>query len=452
MPLSPRQLTDAAAIAAPLLRLNAIYARVPGVAFGFAQDGETVLLGAHGYADLDAGRPIDATSTAFRCASITKSMTATLVLQQVERGRLRLDDPVGSWLGWAKGCFEDELSIRHLLMHAGSVIRDGSNAWEDTSMPDRTTFRGEVRAKATFGSPSERFRYSNVAYSLLGEILEAATGRTFEALVRGSIVRPLGLETTWPDLTAAARRHLATGYQASRPDELQVPTGHLSARAVAPAGGLISTVPDLLEYQRAQLPGDGRLLTEHSKREMQRAQWQRAEEPHYGFGWMTWHVDGISIVGHSGGFPGFVTKIGFAPEEGITAAVLTNVNSSFAAQGLQLIYQAIAGVRRSWSDAAATTKFHGRGTLAPFIGVYRSRGSDLLVARVNGSLYLIYPQDPAPIEAPAARLVPTGAKRFVIESGDDFGFVGEEVTFLADGRGTITSLLWGAHRFIREVT
>lgn len=449
MPLSRRQLADVAAIADQLLRLNAIYARVPGTAFGFSHDGETILLGAHGVADVGSGQPVDAMTTAFRCASITKSFTATIVMQLSERGRLRVDDPVASWLPWARSALDAGLTIRHLLMHSGSIIRDGSNAWDDRTMPDRRTLRAEVLAKASFGEPSERFRYSNVAYSLLGEIVEAASGRTFEALVNRNVVRRLGLATTWPDLTPAARRHLATGYQAARPDEPRQAAAHVQARAVAPAGGLVSTVPDLLEYQLAHLPGDDRLLSELSKREMQRAQWQRTSEPHYGLGWMTWHVDEISVVGHSGGFPGFVTKIGYAPKESIAAAVLTNANSTSAARGLELIYQSIAGVRRLWPEAAANTTSHSRASLAPFVGLYRHRGTDLLVARVNGSLYLVDPLEPAPLSI-AARLEPRGPKRFLVASGYDFAFLGEDVTFDADRKGNVTTLHYGAHVMTRE--
>jgi len=449
MSLSERQLADAAALSDALLRLTAIHSRVPGAAFGFSHDGATILLGAHGLADVEHAAPVDAVATAFRCASITKSVTATLVMQLVERGKLRLDDAVTSLLPWTRQALDAELTVRHLLMHGGGVIRDGSNAWDDRSMPDREMFRAEVRAKAAFGLPSERFRYSNVAYSLLGEIVEASTRRSFVSLVNGNVVRPLGLTTTWPDLSSAARRHLATGYQGSRPDEPRLPVPHVDARAVAPAGGLISTVPDLLEYQLAQLPGDGRLLTEYSKREMQRTQWLRSEEPNYGLGWMNWHIDGIKVVGHSGGYPGFVTKIAFSPDEGIAAAVLTNTESPAAARGIELIYQSISGVRRHWADAAATTRWHGRASLQPFVGLYRLRGSDLLVARVNGSLHLVDHEEPSPLSK-AARLEPLGPRRFRIVTGDDFGFLGEDVTFTSDRRGRITTLHYGAHAYTKE--
>jgi len=446
---SSRQMADAAAIIDPLLRLSSIYARVPGMAFGLCHEGEMILLGAYGVADLETGQPVDATSTAFRCASITKTVTATIIMQLVERSRLRLDDSVTVLLPWTKETFESDLTVRHLLMHAGSVIRDGSNAWSDAPMPDRATLRAELAGAATFGKPSERFRYSNIAYSFLGEIAEAATGRTFEALVRSNIVKPLGLTSTWPDLTSSARRQLATGYSSSRPGELRAKATHIEARAIAPAGGIVSTVPDLLEYQRAQLPGDERLLTELSKREMQRPQWQRSEEPHYGLGWMTWHVDGISIVGHSGGFPGFVTMIGFAPEERIATAVLTNANSPAAPKGVQLMYHTVAGIGRMWSNAAATTRWHTRGSLAPYTGLFRLEGSDLLVSRINGSLFLIDPEDPAPLSS-ATRLEPKGKNRFLVATGNDFGFLGEHVTFRTDHKGRATTLRIGAHLLQRE--
>jgi CubicO group peptidase (beta-lactamase class C family) len=449
MALSSRQLGDASAILQHLLRLKAIYYRIPGTAFGLAHGTDTVLLGAHGVKDVASQEPVDPAETAFRCASITKSFTATAVMQSVERGKLRLDDSVVARLPWTRRALDPEVTIRDLLMHAGGIVRDGSNAWDGTSMPDRATFRSEVLAHASFAEPLERFRYSNVAYSLLGEILESVTGRSFEALIRSNVIRPLGLSRTWPDLVPAARRALATGYFGARPDEERAAANHVRALAVAPAGGLISTVPELLEYQRAHLPGDDRLLSEHSKREMQRVQWQRSDEPHYGLGWMSWHVDGMSLISHSGGFPGFVTHIAFAPQENLAAAVLTNANSPFAGVGIELIYETVASVRRLWPDSAGSGHGHTRGSLAPFVGVYRSRGQDLLIARVNEVLYLVDPSAPSPFALPN-RLEPLSRRRFRITSGDDFGYLGEEVTFDVDRSGRVNSFTYGANVVVRE--
>ena len=101
-------------------------------------------------------------------------------------------------------------------------------------MPDRATLRAELERSAAFGAPSERFRYSNLGYALLGEVLETATATSFAALLRREIARPLGLAATDADLTAAARRALATGYYAAWPGEPHRAAAHVEARAIAP--------------------------------------------------------------------------------------------------------------------------------------------------------------------------------------------------------------------------
>ncbi|MDE3065470.1 MAG: serine hydrolase, partial [Acidobacteriota bacterium] len=166
-------------------------------------------------------------------------------------------------------------------------------------------------------------------------------------------------------------------------------------------------------------------------------------------GWMTWHVDGVAVAGHSGGFAGFVTMIGFAPKEDLAAAVLTNANSPMAPRAVDLIYHVIAGVGRRWASAAATTRFHTRGSLAPYRGLFRYQGADLLVARVNGSLVMIDPEEADPLTR-AARLEPRARDRFLIADGDDFEFLGEDVTFLRDRRGAVAGLRISGHVYDRE--
>ena len=448
MSLSPRQLADVAHIADPMLHLGALYARVPGVAFGLRQGDTTVMMGGHGLADVASDRSVDPSTTSFRCASITKTFTATLIMRLAERGKLRLDDTVRDWLPWTMSAVGDDLTIRHLLMHAGGVLRDGGGDWT-TALSTTEEMHREFRDGATFTEPSVHFRYSNVAFSMLGEIAEHASGRSYSALLRREVLTPLALDGTHPDLVPAARPNLATGYHLGRPNEPIVTAGHFAARAVTPAAGLVSTVPNLLEYLAAHFPGDRRLLSEYSKREMQRTQWLRDEEPHFGLGWMSWHVDGTKILGHSGGYPGFVTKIGFAPVEKIAGAVLTNANSSLAAESLNLLFHLAAQVKRRWADAEASTKWHSRGTLAPFVGCYRMWGDDLLVVRINGSLFLVDPKEPSPLSV-AARLVPKGPRRFLVAEGDDFGHFGETITFGADRRGQVATLKYGPALLTKE--
>ena len=122
---------------------------IPGISFGMSHEGRVVMLDAWGTSDIATGRPATSDTTSYRCASITKTMTATLVMQQVEAGRLRLDAPITTYLGGRGVCpMRARISIRHLLIHGGGVIRDGSNHWGDDDFPDRDTLRREAPAAA----------------------------------------------------------------------------------------------------------------------------------------------------------------------------------------------------------------------------------------------------------------------------------------------------------------
>jgi len=447
--IAPRQRDDAAEVARRWIRYQAMLWDVPGISYGVSHDGRVVMADARGTADIASGRPATPVATSYRCASITKTMTATLVMQQVEAGRLRLDEPIATYLSWLRRVpHAKDISIRHLLIHAGGVIRDGSNRWGDDDFPDRDTVRKEVRQRLTFAEPSTTFRYSNIAYVLLGEALEAVTGRPYEALLQRNVLGRLGLHGSAPSLTPSVRRTIATGYYHRRPGEQARAARHAEARAFSPAGGLVSTVPDLLEYQHAHFPGVGDLISDLSRREMQRTQWQRPEEPNHGLGWMIWHVDGIAIRGHSGGFPGFSTKTGFSPECGLAAVVLSNTNGPVPGMALDAIFHSAAWVVRRWDAAAETAHGHSRASIGRFAGHYRGEIGEITIVRINRSLYLIDPEMTMPLAA-AARLRPDGARRFTIVEGDDYGHFGEEVSFAVDAAGHSTAMRYGPHTLRR---
>ncbi len=439
-----QQLTDAAAIVDAWICYRALMGGVPGVSFGFSHDGEVVLSKGWGYADLEAQRPA-ACDTSYRVASITKTVTATLVMQLVERGRVRLDDPVASYLGWLESSLgRSGVTVRHLLTHSGGLIRDGSGTWSDEHLPDRDSLRRDLLERATVAEPSAGFGYSNVAYALLGEIIEKVSGRSFASSVANGVGRRIGWRATGTSLTSRLRSGLATGYLRRRPGEAYRPATPIEPRAFEPAGGLVSNVTDLLNYQQAHLPGDPRLLSELSKREMQRVQWQRSEEPHHGYGWMIWSVDGIAVRGHSGGYPGFVTKIGFAPELRIAAVVLTNTVARLAELGIDAIFHTIARVNAIWDEAATSARGHSRSALGRFVGQYRSDFGELLIARVNRSLYLIDPDEDRPMRV-AARLAPVSdSTRFVVCDNEDYGLRGEELSFDVGAGGRASHLHYGA--------
>jgi CubicO group peptidase (beta-lactamase class C family) len=451
MKLTRRQIADAAALVESWIRYQAATRGVPAVCYAVSFDGELVLAGCRGVADIATGAPASA-DTAYRIASITKTFTATLVLQLVERGRVRLDEPVTAYLPWLRPAMADSgITVRHLLTHGGGVIVDGSCSWSGGDFPTRELLHRDVLARPTLAEPSAGFLYSNVAYALLGEVVEKVSGRTFRSVLNRGIARPLGLEASSTRLTPALRRSLATGYWRTRPGEGPRPAADGEAHAFEPAAGLVSNAKDLLRYQQGHMPGDTRILSELSKREMQRTQWQRSDEPHHGYGWMIWTVDGISVRGHSGGYPGFSTKIGFSPDLGIATAVLTNTLGPLPALAVDTVFHSAARVHACWDDAALpqTSRSGTEASLGRLAGRYRGDWGELHVAKVNHSLYLVDPDEDRPLRVPA-RLAPVGDDaRFVIADNDDYGHRGDQVSFELDRAGRGAVLRYGPQRLTR---
>jgi D-alanyl-D-alanine carboxypeptidase len=446
MQLTKPQVAEAAVIAERWIRYQAAMRGIPGVSYAIAHNGDHVLVGARGLADISAGTPASP-DTGYRVASITKTFTATLAMQLVEQRKLRLDEPVTSYLGWLRPAMAGSgVTVRHLLTHSAGVISDGSCRWSGDDFPTRERLHEEVLARPTVADASAGFLYSNVAYALLGEIVEEVIGRRFGLALDRGIARPLGLEASGTRLTPSLRRTLATGYWRARPGEDHRPAAGGEARSFEPAGGLISNVKDLIRYQAGHFPGDTRIL---SKREMQRTQWQRGEEPHHGYGWMIWTVDGISVRGHSGGFAGFNTRIGFSPDLRLAVAVLTNTIGSLPEIAVDVVFHAVARVHALWNDAAGSQAGRSRTSLGRLAGRYRGDWGELLIARVNNSLYLIDPDEDRPLRLPA-RLSPVGDDaRFVIAEHDDYGHRGEQVSFELDKAGWGSVLRYGPHRMTR---
>src|SRR4051812_33279586 len=182
MSTTPERTAEVAAAAAPYLESCREHrrrrSRVPGVQAAVRIGDRLVLDTALGVADVGTGQPLTPEHL-FRIASHSKTFTATAVLQLVEAGRLRLDDPVARWVPTLAGTGLAPVTVRELLGHQGGVIRDGrdNDHWQLLQpFPDEAVLlRIAAEEGAVFGR-NEHFKYSNIGYSLLGLVIEAVTG------------------------------------------------------------------------------------------------------------------------------------------------------------------------------------------------------------------------------------------------------------------------------------
>jgi D-alanyl-D-alanine-carboxypeptidase/D-alanyl-D-alanine-endopeptidase len=323
---------------------------VPGLAFGVVMGGELAIGGAVGLREVGTGAPAGA-ETVWRIASMTKSVTAACVLSLRDAGSLALDDAaarhVPELAGWALPTSDSQPpTLRQLLSMSGGLVDD--NAWGDRhlDMPEE-----ELSAMLSAGvpfhhPPAVAYEYSNLGYAILGRVVANVSGEPFASYATRTILAPLGMgDSTWEvGMVPAGRR--AHGYR--REDgswKEEAPLGHGAFGAM---GGLWTTIADLARWVAFHLgawpprdgPEDGP-LRRSSAREM--AQLCRLDEESaakalapgasrdplapigYGFGLDCGvHPDLGRVVGHSGGLPGFGSRMTWLPDCGAGFFVLAN--------------------------------------------------------------------------------------------------------------------------------
>ena len=409
------------------------YRRVPGVQAAVLVDGEVVMSTAYGVADVATGTPLT-TDHLFHVASHSKTFTATVVHQLVAAGALRLDDPVGQWLPDLAGTGVAAVTVRALLAHGGGVVRDGQDGdfWAlYRAFPDADTLLAVARDEGAVLPANERFKYSNVGYSLLGLVIEAVTSRPYADVVREQVIDRLGLTHTAPDHDPDLGKY-AGGHSALAYAEQRLAVEHVATGAMAPATGFVSTAEDLVRYAAAHIPGDDRLLDDDAKRVMQRTEWRvdgPGPEPlaEYALGMMVSHVGSRRLLGHGGGWPGHITRTLLDTENGIAVSVLTNAIDGPAdvlASGLFRLL-ALAADRDAPRSGQDVSRFAGR--FANLWGV-----AD--VADLGGRLVWLDPTSDDPSEAPVD-LVVEDEWRLRMTGGSGYGSHGEPLEYVvADGR------------------
>jgi CubicO group peptidase (beta-lactamase class C family) len=436
-PLSP----DAARLAAPYLDswlgFRQRQLRIPGVQAALAIGDEIVLSAAFGHADVEAGTPLTAAHL-YRIASHSKIFTGVAIMQLQEAGRLRLDDAIATHLPWLAGSPLADRKLRELLSHGAGVIRDGSDAdhWQlSKPFPDTEMLHAMALEGAATLDANVRFKYSNVGFSLLGEVVSAASGTPYNDYVTEHIVARLGLPDTYPELVPERLGDYATGYSALSYSDRRVPIDHVDTRAMSAATGFTSTAVDLVRYAAAHAFGDERLLSDRSKREMQHPEWPVvASDRLYALGIDVEQAREHRVVGHGGGYPGHATRTFVDPVSAVALAVLTNAIDG-AARDIAVGALAIIDLAATEPDVdepaeASADRFCGR--FANLWGV-----TD--VVRLGRRLLALSPEvnDPTPT---VMLLAETGPDRLTVRDCNGLAGVGEEMVYRFAPDGQVSSL------------
>jgi CubicO group peptidase (beta-lactamase class C family) len=316
---------------------------VPGIAVGVVKDGKLIHAKGYGVANLTTGKKVDE-NTLFGVASNSKAMTAAVLGQLIDEGKIKWDDRVTDYIPEFKmydPYVTDAFTIRDLLTHRSGL---GLGAGDLMMFPDGSNFtKKDIIHNLRYLKPVSAFRtkydYDNNLYIVAGEVAERASGIKWEDLVEQRIMKPLDMQKS-----AASLYRLKDNSNAVRPHapvngKLQVLDIDWSESANA-AGGIWSNVTDWSKWVIAQMNhgkfGEG-LQNKLFSTEVHEETWTPqtiikagTAAPYnthfaaYGLGWFLSDVKGYKQVTHTGGLAGMVTQVVMFPELQLGIIVFTN--------------------------------------------------------------------------------------------------------------------------------
>ncbi|MFJ3472480.1 serine hydrolase domain-containing protein [Microbacterium maritypicum] len=310
-------------------------AHIPAASVAILAGGE-IFTTAAGILNRNTGVEADEDSV-FQIGSITKTWTATLIMQLVDEGLLDLDAPVRDTVpAFAIGddAAASAITPRQLLSHVSGFEGDLFN---DTGVGDDAVekYLATIADAPQLFAPGERFSYNNAAFVVLGRIVEVLRGTSYDQALRTHLAAPLGLTHVATTAAEAIMFRAALGHIPAESGDEPVPAPVWSlVRSNAPAGSMLAmTARDLVTYARMHLDGgvsaDGtRVLSEQSVRAMQERQVDLPElglmGDAWGLGWEIFDWDGGPVIGHDGGTIGQNAFLRMVPGAGVAVAVLTN--------------------------------------------------------------------------------------------------------------------------------
>src|SRR5215216_2026843 len=294
-----------------------------------AENGKIIYKGAYGQANMEWNIP-NTPDTRFRLGSITKQFTATVILQLVERGKIKLDAKLSDYLPDYRKDTGEKVTIHHLLTHTSGIPSYTSQPGFFQNVSRNPYKVDEFVKKYASGNlefePGSKHSYNNSGYFLLGAIIERVTGKPYEQVLKQNIFDPVGMKNTGYDHHDTIISKRASGYS-------KTPDGYTNALYLDmsipyAAGSMYSTVEDLYLWDQALYTD--KLLSAQSKELMYKPFLEN-----YAYGWVVTNASfkqndqPVQVITHGGGINGFTTTIVRYPKEKNLIVMLDNTGSEY---------------------------------------------------------------------------------------------------------------------------
>jgi serine beta-lactamase-like protein LACTB, mitochondrial len=298
--------------------------QIPAMTVAAAVGDRMVYSGAFGTADLENAVPATA-ETLIRTGSIAKPISATAAMTLVDSGRLDLDAPVQKYCApfprkqWP-------LTTRALLSHTAGIRHYQEGEVESTRHYARMADGFAIFANdPLLFKPGTAFHYSTYGYTVVGCVVEGASGERFQDYVAEHVLKPAGMTHTFVDDVFEIVPHRARGYQ--KIDGQVKNAGLMDSSYKIPGGGYVTTAEDLVRFAQALM--DGKIVKPGTLAQMWtpvNATEAGGKASNYGLGFGVLAVDGGKYVAHSGGQQGTSTSMVILPEKHFAVAALANMD------------------------------------------------------------------------------------------------------------------------------
>ncbi|HET7305809.1 MAG TPA: serine hydrolase domain-containing protein, partial [Segeticoccus sp.] len=363
---------------------------VPGLSAGVVRHGRLVWSAHIGAARL--GPAVPATDdTQFLIGSVTKTFTAVIVMALRDEGKLSLDAPLSTFLPRTR---HGALTIRQMLAHASGMQREPvGRIWETLAAPDEERLLRELEEAEQVLPAHFVFHYSNLAYALLGQVVEQVERRPWEQVVADRILRPLEMRHTG---LAPDEQERALGYYVHPHTGVPVEEPRFELAATAPLGGLWSTVADLGRYAAFVADPVEEVLRPDSLEEMCRPLimtdldgWTRA----YGLGYDLQRVGERVMAGHGGAMPGYLTGLRVRRADKVGSVVFTNATAGadpvlLAGQLTAAVLDAEPDLAEPWRPSSPQPHLDG------ILGSWWTEGEELVLEVRDDQLWARMPGGP----------------------------------------------------------
>jgi CubicO group peptidase (beta-lactamase class C family) len=349
-----------------------------------AQKGKVIYQKGFGYRNAEEKISNDVNSI-FQIGSITKQITAAVIMQLQQEGKLSVQDRLSKYFsGFTNG---DKITIENLLTHTSGIY----NYTNDTSImkSDVTRHYSQQEMLTLFSKypsdfePGTKWNYSNSAYSLLGYIIEKVEKKPYEKVVRERIFQPLGMTNSGFDFTNLSNSNKTKGYFSLNPKPVPAPI--VDSTIAYSAGAVYSTVGDLYKWERAI----------YTNKILKTESWKAVFTPYknkYGYGWGIDSLYGRLITAHSGGIHGYSSYIIRFPQDEVTVIVFDNsssnalstISKNVAAILFDQPYEIPAAQKQIRVDTAILKQYVGEYQLAPTFTITVSLEHGQLKAQATG--------------------------------------------------------------------